>query len=387
MDIARFYEILLKENNIKVIKKFLQYEMLNTDLCSIKLGEGSFGVLHANNIPSRIDIIGENTMVFKNIVYKKGLKRDADNIKFYTKNNKLYVVSYNLYGEAFVSMLVSNLFIRDVSPHFPVSFGFSRCDDKILILFENLMNELENGDMATTFYDISAYLKDRNIRITEELIDHLIISLLHSVFVLNYNFKMIHFDIYERNIFIKEFKENEQYFMGKDMTQIKYFAYQLPDGKIIYTKNFGFIIKIGDFGLATMNIGKIIISNNTKYDNFLALIHHFYPSYPNNIKHFLPEYYLFLRSFIRTFGLSTSKILLELLTSTPILNDHLEYDIDFLSASMNSDKKNVPKINLDNVIEPNIILSSNLFDKYRVKPDDSTKDNTVFIKYALPDNI
>jgi hypothetical protein len=385
-----------KQNNLYDIINSL---ISNDVYCPSQIGEGSFGKVYTNKIPTEYKLqlkngktiilrylvakhsndIENESFTFRTIIYSNGKKTIRKGTEYGEKKRKkdenkyLLLKAYNTtIGEGLISVIVSKLFIDGISPHFPICIGFSRCDEYNVSVMENLSIKTKDG-IVTDFNKYHEYFTVyKGIKMTAEIIDISIIMILHSIFVLQYNFSFIHMDIMFRNILIKDLKKGEQYFRGEDMTKYDYFEYIIPfrDKMMsIYVPNKGFILKIGDYGTSMMSAGKLIIDN--KDDGTVSkstLINKYYPNYPTDYERHFPDYLFIIREFLWEFGY-ISPLIFDLVTRVPILSDKpltrfaLLEDID-MEKSMNA----------------NEILAMNIFSKYHKKPN---KGNILTINYKI----
>ena len=241
-------------------------------------------------------------------------------------------------SEGLISVIISSLFTDGITPHIPLCFGSSDCDGETIILFENLIagnTEPEYGDYGfiTNLQHYHEYAQKNNIKINEEFIDYIVIQILHTIYILQDKFSMIHLDIYLRNIYIKDFNngnKNKPYFNGVIFEKkIKYLKYLIPGSDPIYLPfdKFKFIVKVGDFGISTINIttpdNKNIIFY-IEYDGLFdrsIIIKNNFPNYPNDYRdnHF-PDYFFILRDLLQEFG-CISELLIRLNRELPEISD------------------------------------------------------------------
>jgi hypothetical protein len=393
-----------RKNNILDRIKILDDIINNKIYCVREVGRGSFGKILINKIPNRVkinvsDLNGKiGTIDMESIAVKVGHNEENSYYKYHLlqfKGSKLikkreitsenidtllrkiskkyrYVIQVTIYnmivGEGLSALLVSSLFTNGISPHFPICFGFSNCEAETVILFENLsinvcIENCQTPTFISNFMDHQEFFKSRNIEITEGLIDYCILSILHSLFVLQYNFKLIHLDVFFRNIFIKDLREEKQYFRGIDMSKIEYLEYIIPDSKgkefslFMPFQKYKFILKLGDFGISVMESSNTIIIN--ELDGVLSkknIIDKYYPSYPSDYKRHFPDYFYILRDFLREFG-GISDTLIDLNRKVPEVSTKSYSQYIMLKG-----------IDLTKTLNSNEILEMEMFNKYRKIP-------------------
>jgi hypothetical protein len=362
--------------NIEDLRKYIKKIKNEKSLCVNTVFENNFTLIYKINNPDKYIIETKCGEILLNNVITKEIKKEIsnNNIIFYKKNKKNVVefLSSGI-GEIIVGKIINKLFFNHINPHFIITLGYSTCNKIIKINMENL----EFGiNRYTNFSNISNYLKDKHERLSGDILDSVIISILHSSFVLEYNFSFIHFDLHYGNIFIKEFDTNN-YFKGTNMKKIKYLTYLLPSGKKIYLKNYGFIIKIGDFDACALSLKNISIVCNQNADaevgNLLYKIHNKYPKLEKNEKGYIPGYYPLIGDFIQH-AIKKTELIDSLYNEIPNFFRNNQYFTELNRLEKEDIKKMTP---IDE------LLSSKMFNKYNKKPKDLNKYNNIEIGYSL----
>lgn len=365
LDLKKFIVNLQKEKDIKKIKKMINNFTSDTSICDSYVNEGSFGRVFISRIPS---IVKLNDDIFEYPIVKiekdNGLDssttKENKNHRFLIKNGYLHFITNNsMIGEALASVMLTNLFISRITPHVVVFLGHSHCNNTDMILYENLTY---NDGKYSDFEQFINYMG----KVTDKMIETIIIQVLHTFMILNEKYSLIHFDFEDRNLFIKIPNKNENYY-GTDILSHDYLVYKIDSEKSIYLKNPGFLIKVGDFGGACLKISnKLTVQNNFENDNNSIKLSQFYPKYPNSIKKFLPDTYPFIRFLILKFGINI-KILYRLATEVPILSTLV---INEDSQSSVLPNYTITKSELNKVQSPRELLSSSIFENYHKEPND-----------------
>ena len=351
--------------SIKDLKLYVEKIRNNNSICNLKIFENDFSLVEESNNPSfYIFKIKEGQILFNSVITKYAKKGDKKKDIIYYKKNDMYVVEFlgPGIGEIIINIIVNKLFFKSVNPHFLVMLDYSLCDKKgIKINMENLIYGKKKYSNFNAIF----------IKVTKEIIDSFIIQILYASFTLEYNFSGIHFDLEFRNVFIKEFND-DNYFKAKNMKNIAYFRYKLPSGKSLYLKNYGFILKIGDFdGMVVNNKNIVVINNHSSNADFGNSLYRINPKYPNltsKEKGFIPGYYLFIRQLIDEIGLYTD-IMKDISNIIPDYFKPYDKDIDLTY---------IEKKDLSNLYPLDELLNSRIFKKYRKKKKDS-----VIIGYEL----
>lgn len=389
-DILQF--IIENQKKTNVLFQFLKDLISNNKFCHHYLTEGAYGIVTVFDprLPIKYRFNNGKTLSFKSIAMKTSIIDKYSQLSIKIKDDQILIdADEHAIGEALAAMIISSLFFKGITPHITACLGFSHCKndkDNVNIFYENLIVKLPDinkdfinnvSNIITNFAEMPRYLKahgfDGSKR--ESAIDSIIISMLHTLFVLQFNFKFMHFDLYSRNIFIKQF-DDEPYFRGLNMKKIKYFVYQLPNDLFLYVPNHGFIIKIGDVGMSLLSIiDKIIISSDNSFKAVKKIKTKYFNDYPK-IKYFIPDYFILLRSFVTIFGLTSSELLRNLLLNIPVLCDSDEISISVTEGTIDVDLSKIPSLE-------SILSDKRYFKKYMKKPFDLTSSNSLHILYKL----
>lgn len=338
------YDRLNKRHTIATVKKIITALNKRLDyFCFDGLTSGSYGMVllgqtnitvpQFKNIKMAIKIsFTDNSINPKKIIVRKFGK---DNCITYTNT---------IMGEAHISLLFNTLFVRGITPHVTLCVGLSNCDREAII-YEKL-----GFKNVTNLNDIQIYLIKQNIKITANLIDSFIVQFLHTLYVLKKNFNFVHMDLFYRNIFIKHFND-DPYFKDLNMMKIKWFKYNIPGSPSIYIRNYGFILKFGDFGFSTIKIGNTYLSNSKECVGA-------------DILSKKTEYIKLLHNLAITFKF-ISPILRQILLNPHIINEIITKDAFAQEVDLNTMSSSA--------IQEIDLLRSPLFDQYRKIPNINTE--------------
>ena len=382
--------------SMKKITSLLFKLLINNEFCSVYVSEGSFGKVSINKIPKDfiIKLSNGKRIKLQNIAIKNNIDNFTDRREYemnqaeisVTQKDKKHKTAYitklddikninvtkdslitlhfldNLGGEGLSSLLISKLFEYGITPHVPICGGFSNCEEQNLILYENFLYITKDGKTVSNLNDYLKYFIDRKIEITEDLVDYIIISLLHTLMIIQNNFRLLHSDMYFRNVFIKDCTDNVNYFNGIKMKNYDYIEYIIPKSKkgslFLPFGKWKFILKVGDYGLSVMNYKNIVIINNSNEAiDRKSLVNLHYPNYPKGYdQRQFPDYFFIIRDLLQEFG-GTSDLLIDLIRNVPILNKGLYLKYALLSG-----------VNLNKTMNIADVLEMDIFDKYRIKP-------------------
>lgn len=384
----------------------------NTNLCPEYISKGSYGSVTKFSNMQSVKIVTSSqtssstiTLSFPTYIMKVSETLDKGFVRFWlvnkktnkevlitddNKKNKLkpgdyikVVITNSLFGEAIISQFLSEIFTSGISPHFVIAFGYSTCSSNDLLYLEDLSIKNTEGEYISSLENFSKYTVYKELDITEELIDHLIISVLHSLFIVQYNYKMLHYDIYLRNIFIKDVVSTSgndglsKYFRGLDMSKIKYIEYKLKtsDNKefSLYTKFYGFLIKLGDFSVSSIAVkDQIVIINDQTgaYNN--NILSTYYPNYPFDYDKYFPDYFYFLREMVTEFG-GISNALIYLIQNVPELKNKTFSAYSIYQTISSKDK----------FMNVNDILNLSCFNKYKVKNTNIKPEEILVVEYKV----
>lgn len=358
------------------IKKKVEKIRKSDSICDTTIFNNEFTKIYRSKNPVTYLYRSGNTEIFfPNVVTKVSKFIEAKTeVRYYKKAGKNVVEFLGPgVGEIMVNEIINKLFFDGITPHFAVMLGYSVCNRQIHINMENL----EYGKKKYTSFDkIDEYLYSKGQTLTRPMVDSFIISILHSCFVLEHNFSGIHMDLEYRNVFIKEFDDKNPYFRSVNMRDVKYFEYNLPSGKSLYVRNYGFILKIGDFDGSVISYKNSIIVNNHSTEGeigkMLWSVHPKYPKISTKENTYVPGYHLFFRLLIDDIGYNYTSLTKEIDSIIPKFFKPYDKDIDLASIQKRDFKDIKPLYEL---------LSSKIFEKYHIRPKGSDEKNTMKIAF------
>ena len=241
-----FYEQ-VQTKDLRKLRKILEEFRKDGRFCTNFTNSGAFGKVEVNKIPNLVQI---GNSEFRDPVIKVE-KYLSGKYEYRVRKEYLYLItSSHIFGEAVAAALVSHLFTTKITPHVVVSLGHALCPgsdespEHSIVLYENLTY---GNEKYSDFRDFTYYCRNTGIRIDGDMLNGFIIQMLHTLFVLNTRLSLIHFDLEDRNIFLKFLKEGESYYTENPLEH-DYLVYHLPENKKIYLKNSGIWLKIGDLG-------------------------------------------------------------------------------------------------------------------------------------------
>ena len=227
--------------------------------------------------------------------------------------------------EIIVNTMLNEFLIQKISPHFLTFGGFSLCKISAFppskpnekfplfqLFFEKIFKSTPERYISfRDFMDVShhsiiqldsflLYHQQTYHTIDPVLIDSVLISVLHSLHIMNSSFHITHNDLHIGNIFISFFSEAKDSF-SRELTNKKYFGYVVPHesnpdlDEIYYLPNLQWIVKIADFGFSSFSLPHFAgISQDTSYFRSKRTL--FYnPEFPQINQHSIPDYLLLFR--------------------------------------------------------------------------------------------
>ena len=320
--------------------------------------EGRTTSVSYSRIPNEFVIhYGGVTIKFAGIVVKKSKNAPNAQVRKIARPTTHYAVeSSSMVGEGFASMLLSELFTNGISPHFVVSFGFTES-----LLFMEYCGD-QDGTVNLSEFAVKRYFTDKQMPTAE--IDAIVIAILHTLMLGWERYRFIDTDLHDGNLLFVPFKNTDPYYQGKNGAAIKYVQYILdnPNAEsdtILYVQNYGYIVKIIDYGVGSISYGKTTLINGYGYHD----------TWESLSKKYCFVNTLVIRALINYFGLCNSDILADLLANVPVISTIplvTHYDIACGPLYKGS-------------MTPREILARKSFAKYLVAPQDITFDNSIVV--------
>ena len=345
----------------KTIQVFIDSLTVN-GVCQMALSQGGFGEVNIIKNTS-ITPIKYKTFIYNKIVYKSNF-----NESFHTgniKNNNI-IFDNTILSEIIIGKLINHVIDKKIS-NIVICLGMTSCDNvKLYGIYEPIIT-MESDIIPWDLSDFGLYFPVRRIRLKPKIIDSIIIQFLSTTWFLWDKLKLIHGDLMPHNVMISHI----------NTTDADYFAYHVDD-LTFYIKNYGFLIKIIDFGLSSIESGKYTIGssmtshggmkfNSLKVRNKIII----------DDKRF-PEFVICLRRLFGIFG-----------TISPVLT-HVMFMIDKIyripsyniMVHMHDKSHRIPNIKkiIRNCPSEYDILSGNIFKKYSKIP---TKKDVKIIHFYI----
>jgi hypothetical protein len=285
------------------------------------------------------------------------------------QSGKYIYISFDiatLLGEGIIMLILNS--ILTISPHIVKCYDFSICDGgNDVLALEDVTNHSPKimKNITHTLNKIHGFATLHNLNINSEFIDLILVQVLHTLYLLNSIFKLIHFDLHEDNIFIYKLSHNFN-------QKYKYFQYEINRDLSIYIANHGYILKLSDFGFTTISISNVVISSISKSDSGISITPAIWTTYPDKPYNFYPDYLEVLRGLFYVFG-----------PISPILIKILENLGDLKTAILGTVKKFPERYNnLQNTPSAEKLLKT-FFGDYYKKPKDCKQSNTFKIGYKI----
>lgn len=239
--------------------------------------------LFANNRLILKNRIGSNSRY--GIVY---LTTSTDNYKFATK---LTPISFSNYNEILIATKLSNVTIKDKSPHFLIIYKVMSCNNKRLI--STLPNLIKNNDYLISVNELVSgnfknFLLDYNTN--PQLIANALQQILLAVLSFHhFTGGSFHNDCHYKNFLFHKIKPGG------------YFHYNIY-GTDIYVKNLGYIWMIWDFGLVKQDYNK-----KRRLEDYFRIVYFFNKYYYNEPLKNVEKILEYKNKYLSTFGDSDKK--------------------------------------------------------------------------------
>ena len=168
-------------------------------------------------------------------------------------------------NESLCHLLLTQLVVNEITPHVTIAFEALRHRNTGYLVMERVAPDtlddfiydacygpsLGNGDGQSQDDDVNNNNSDRSCP-SKEIIANLIFQTLFAMSVLQRTCNFKHHDLHANNVFIKKVDENLM-FRNQFLRDFTHFHYHC-DGADFYLPNCGYIVKIGDFGMASLDV-------------------------------------------------------------------------------------------------------------------------------------
>ena len=163
-------------------------------------------------------------------------------------------------GEILCTMLGSKIFDMGVSPHFVHSSGWAICNLK--------KNSGVSAELTLEKCETSMEMFLKNCQmgkpLSDEQVDYLLFSMLHTLHVLKKLVGIEHHDCFLKN-FLVVYSHHYNWKRHLHVEDTPYFCYHVNDNEF-YFPNLGIIPKIADFGLSEFKYGRTTSHNTIAED-------------------------------------------------------------------------------------------------------------------------
>lgn len=154
------------------------------------------------------------------------------------------------YNESLCHLLLSELVVNDITPHITVALEALRHKNTGYLLMERVASYT----LDDIIYEVCRGTKDLVcvVSLTKETIVNLVFQTLFVLSVLQKTCNFKHHDLHTNNVFIKEIDDTTE-FRGTRLRGVQFLHYHL-DGHDYYLPNCGLLVKIGDFGMSSLDV-------------------------------------------------------------------------------------------------------------------------------------
>lgn len=343
-------------------------ERRNVDAKKVRiLGSGISGVAFEVSIDGKIYVLKEETIEKKRSECwrAKYTMKGCDTNSIYSFNIQDYSCD-KYYSEYLISSLCGSLKRNLQSINFIDVFGAAICKkslgsgEQFLTFMEKISGDMHN--VAQCIYQLEEY--------SDIFVGNLILQILHSIHLIQTKFGVVHGDMHIRNVFV-EYIDEKTMWNNQTLIDADYFEYRV-NGKSLYIPWCPFIVKIGDFGLASKYISPQIFNNELlKID--CTIPNWFSPCY--DYLTIFPQLYTIHKV------LKLKPLIYEALGSDPEIlgkNNFVEGKISINSLYNDLKRWNdygrpIPKFSLNFKKTPADLLLGKTCSKYQTKPPNGSK--------------
>ena len=142
-------------------------------------------------------------------------------------------------NESLCHILLTDLVAKHITPHLVMGFRSLECENIGYLLQERIDSTLEET-------------LEQDPQIDSRGLASLYLQIFVTLHILQETCGFKHHDLHTDNIFIKKISPT-MVWKGERMDQATHFQYVLGNGVTLYIPNIGYIVKIGDFGIGSMD--------------------------------------------------------------------------------------------------------------------------------------
>lgn len=143
-------------------------------------------------------------------------------------------------NESLCHLLISDLVSAGLTPHITMAFRALRCHNTGFLIQERITATLE--EVLETHPNLGA-----------QDIAAFYFQILIALVVMQRAAKLKHHDLHTDNVFVKQIDDTMEW-KGVKLASATHFAYRLDPDTVITIPNSGFLIKVGDFGMCSLDV-------------------------------------------------------------------------------------------------------------------------------------
>ena len=143
-------------------------------------------------------------------------------------------------AESLCHLLLTDIVARNIVPHITMAFRALECHNSGYLIQERVTCTLEE-------------VLEKHPGLGAPEIAALYLQVAFTMHVLQDTCRLKHHDLHTDNVFIKAIDDTVTW-KGEKLADATHFSYDLGDGTVLYTPNTGFIVKIGDFGMSSLDV-------------------------------------------------------------------------------------------------------------------------------------
>lgn len=258
------------------------------NFCDEILGEGGIGIVRQRRFGDSVKITFRDCQMKIPIVIKQN-KSSEGQFKMDMIDSKLYLSSYkDITAEAIMCAFLSCLWYEELSPHIQLTIGFNKCHknpqiiDQIVSEYQGLTNaidlysdikyidrtpffhqrEMKQSSRLSTLEELCQYIvinkTGKSIHFPNgiicdiiELLDSLLLSFIHTAYLLYQESGLILNDMHAGNLLINWISSDT--FLGtQDLSDLQMMEYNIRNS-VYQINTHGILLKFGDIGSCLMN--------------------------------------------------------------------------------------------------------------------------------------
>jgi hypothetical protein len=191
---------------------------------------------------------GTNTVTRKNVVesnpqrYMEWIATQTDPVTTSVLRERITLTTAcfsEFVTESLCHILVTDLVAKHITPHLVMAFRSLECENTGYLLQERIDSTLEET-------------LERDPQVDSRGLASLYLQIFATLHILQETCGFKHHDLHTDNIFIKRI-DSTMTWRGERMERATHFKYVLGNGVTLCIPNIGYIVKIGDFGIGSLN--------------------------------------------------------------------------------------------------------------------------------------